>query len=72
MLEETKVQLIKRGKSFLWRLGCFMALAGLNFISEQMVSLSLPTWALGLVGLVVSEATKWINTNTNLFGGIKK
>lgn len=72
MTEEIKKQIVKRVKSFLWRLGCVMGLAGLNFVSEQITTFSLPSWVVGFIGLMIGEIMKWINSNTNLLGGNKK
>jgi len=62
------MELKKRLKSFAWRTGCVALVAGLNYASENLVSLGLPVWAIGLVGLGLGEATKWLNNNTGLFG----
>lgn len=69
MSDELKEKIIKRVKSFAWRLGCAMAIAGLNFVSEQLTTVSLPSWAVGVIGLAIGEATKWVNDHTNLLGG---
>lgn len=59
-------QLKKRIKSFLWRTGAVMVIAGLNFIVKEVGGLGLPVWAVGMIGLIGGEITKWLNT------GLKK
>ena len=59
---------LKRLKSFAWRAGVVALLAGINYVSQSLVNLSLPDWAVVLIGLVANEATKWLNNNTALFG----
>jgi hypothetical protein len=66
-----KELLLKRIKSFLWRLCSVMLVAGLSWISQNITGFGLPDWAVAGVGLLIGEITKWINSNTNLFG-IKK
>jgi len=55
-------QLKKRLLSFAWRLGSVMAIAGLNFIAQNVGDLSLPIWAVGLIGLITGEITKYLNS----------
>ena len=61
-------QLKKRLKSFAWRLGCVMVIAGLNWIAENLSMFELPSIAVMVIGLACGEATKWLNMNTTLFG----
>lgn len=61
-------EFIKRLKSFAWRLGCVMAIAGLSWIAENLSAFELPQWIIMLVGLVTGEATKWLNNHTGMFG----
>lgn len=62
-------RIVKRLKSFLWRAGCVAAIAGASWASENLGLLELPVWLQGLVGLGLAEITKWLNDNTDLFGG---
>ena len=63
MTSETKQVLIKRTKSFAWRLGGLCAIAILNFIADQVGLFDLPYWAVGLLGVGIGEATKYFNVN---------
>lgn len=54
-------QFIKRLKSFLWRLGSVMVIAGLNELSKSVAGLGFPVWAVGMIGLACGELTKWLN-----------
>jgi hypothetical protein len=57
-----KIQLSKRVKSFLWRFGVAVILFGLNWLSENLVDLEIDPRLLGVIVLVVNEATKYLNT----------
>ena len=61
-------QLIKRLKSFGWRTLCVAIVGGLGWASANLNLLEIPDWALVLIGLALSEVTKWFNNNTTLFG----
>lgn len=65
-------QLKKRVVSLLWRAGCVGSIAALALISEQLGTLELPNWAVVIVGLGLSEATKWLSNNKKRFGGALK
>lgn len=52
-----------RVKSFLWRFAGIAAVALLNFVAEQINLFNLPEIAIVVIGLVVGELTKFINTN---------
>ena len=54
-------QLVKRLKSFAWRLGSVIAIAGLNFVIENIAGLGLPVWSIGIIGLALGEITKYLN-----------
>jgi hypothetical protein len=55
-------QFIKRLKSFTWRLGAFLAVAGIAWVSDNIGLLELPLWTQGLAGLALGELTKYLNT----------
>ena len=57
-----------RLKSFLWRGGMIAAVAFIDYILANIGVLDLPVWAVGLIGLVFSEITKWINQYQGLRG----
>ena len=47
--------------SFYWRTGGMALIGLLSFISENLNALSLPPWAVVLLGLAIGEATKAIS-----------
>lgn len=58
-----KQVLESRIKSFLWRLGSFLVIAGLNWISKDITNSGLdPAWVT-IIGLAAGELTKFLNTN---------
>ena len=61
--EPNKVVLISRGRSLLWRLAGMVAAGGLYFIVQAVGLLELPAWSVPLVGLVIGEVTKYVNSN---------
>lgn len=65
---ENRENIVKRLKSLLWRAGCMGAVATINAIVENLSGLGLPVMVQTMIGLSLGEVTKWINTNTNLFG----
>lgn len=54
-------QLKNRLLSFTWRLGNVLAIAGLNFLAENIADIGMPLWAAGIVGLIAGEITKYLN-----------
>jgi len=54
-------QLKKRLMSFTWRLGSVLAIAGLNFVAENVADLGLPVLVVGIIGLATGELTKYLN-----------
>ena len=60
--EENKVILIKRLKSLAWRVGALVGTVIIAFISANLELLNLPLWAVGFIGLVMGEVTKYLNT----------
>jgi len=59
--EENKVILLKRIKSFGWRIGMVVVVAGLNFVAANLNLFNLPTEVIVVVSLVLSEITKQLN-----------
>lgn len=62
MTQETKQQLIKRIKSFLWRAGAFVVVSGLSAIVDMLGIMKVDPIIITLVSLVVGEITKYVNT----------
>ena len=60
--EENKIKLIKRTKSFLWRLADIVLIAVLNYIAASLKLFDLPAEVVGILGLVLGEITKALNT----------
>ena len=61
MTLEINSQFKKRFKSFCWRLGSVIVVAGLSFTAENVAGLGLPNWAVLMVGLGCGEVTKYLN-----------
>jgi hypothetical protein len=53
--------LSSRVKSFIWRGGAVLAIAGLNYIAENIGLFELPQYAVVIVGLLCGELTKWLS-----------
>lgn len=55
-------QLVKRAKSFGWRIGVYLTIAAVNYVVEDVTSWGLsPEWVTA-VSLVGGEATKYLNS----------
>jgi hypothetical protein len=54
-------QILKRFKSFGWRLGAFLAVAGLNFLAENVADLGMSPFVTTVVALMAGEVTKYLN-----------
>lgn len=57
-----KELLVKRLKSFAWRLGGMAVVAGLNFVAENLGLTGLSPAVVAVIGLGVGELTKALNT----------
>jgi len=68
MTEENKKNLIKRLKSFAWRSLVVFLLGLIAWISKIIPELNLPEIIVMFIALMFGEVTKWLNSNTNLFG----
>lgn len=60
---ENEKVLINRFKSFIWRLGGYIATVILAFIAEHLGLLDIPEVLVVIITLVVGEITKYINVN---------
>lgn len=56
-------QLLKRIKSFLWRLGVATATFVLAWVSENIGLLELHPALTGIIALALSEVTKYLNSH---------
>ena len=61
-------EILKRLKSFGWRTAVMVLIALISWLMENIGLFGLPIWAVGLIGLVAGEITKWLNNNTAMFG----
>ena len=59
-------QFLKRLKSFLWRGAVIALVAFINYILSNIGVLDLPIWAVGFIGLIGGELTKWLNRRYQL------
>jgi len=59
---ENKAILKKRLMSLAWRVGTMVSAVVVAFISNNIGLIELPVWVIGLVGLILAEITKWLNT----------
>ena len=57
-----KELLIKRLKSFAWRLGAMIVVAGLTFIADNLGLFGLSPQVQVVAGLILGEITKALNT----------
>ena len=54
--------LIKRIKSFIWRFASVSLVAGLSWTSKNLGMLEIPVAYQGVIGLILGEVTKYLNT----------
>jgi hypothetical protein len=66
-----KEYLLKRLKSLLWRTGVGLVLGLIALLLNILPDFQLPVLIVYIITNLAGEATKWLNSNTNLFG-IKK
>jgi len=62
MTIQNKAIFVKRFKSFLWRLGGIAAVTLLDFIADTIGLFDLAPGVVVVVGLIVGEITKYLNT----------
>jgi hypothetical protein len=62
MTQETKVQLFKRLKSFAWRVGAYIVVAGLSAMIDMLGIMQIDPAIIAVAALIVGEITKYINT----------
>jgi hypothetical protein len=58
---ELQEQIIKRLKSFLWRAGAFVAVAGLSALVDILGIAKVDPLIITIVSLVAGEITKFLN-----------
>lgn len=59
---KTKEQLVKRFRSFVWRLGSYVIVASLAFIADNIGLFTASPVIVTIVALVCGEITKYLNT----------
>lgn len=62
MNEENKALLLKRAKSFGWRLGMMVGAAVVAFVMDNLGLLNMPEQAVIVAGLILGEVSKWLNS----------
>lgn len=62
MRQELKEQLIKRLKSFTWRLGAYVAVSALALVVDMLGVMEVDPAIVAFVSLLCGEITKYINT----------
>lgn len=62
MNKKLKQKLIKRLKSFAWRISVMAIVVGLSFLLDNAVELLIPLWVQATLGLALAEVTKQLNT----------
>lgn len=62
MTPELKEQLIKRVKSFVWRVGAFVVVSGIALIVDSLGLFNLDPTLVGIISLIAGEITKFVNT----------
>lgn len=60
-MKKLNPELVNRLKSFAWRLGGMLVVAGLNFVIENAGLIGLSPIVVVLLGLAVGEVTKFLN-----------
>lgn len=65
MTEEVKEQLIKRLKSFAWRLGSYVVVSALAVVVDMLGVMQVDPVVVTIVTLVCGEITKYVNTASN-------
>jgi len=59
---ENKIILIKRSKSFLWRIGMLAVAGAVDFAAVNLDLFDLPPVTVVIAGLVLGEISKYLNT----------
>ncbi len=54
--------MVNRLKSFAWRLGAYIVVAALAWVSNNIGLLGLPPYVVTIIALVVGEITKAVNS----------
>ena len=62
MSEENKIVFVKRLKSLLWRAGMMTSALAVDFVLENLGLFALPQSAIVILGLVLGEVSKHLNT----------
>lgn len=57
-------QFTKRLKSLLWRAGMMGVAAIVTFLSAHLIDLQVSPTVTAVIGLVLGEVSKWLNTAT--------
>jgi len=71
MTQETKALLIKRLKALGWHIGDIAIIAVIDFIGTSLSLFNLPPYMVVIIGEVLAQVTKQLNTRHQL-GKMKK
>lgn len=70
LFKVSKEELLKRLKSFGWRIGMMVLAALIGFIIDNLGVLNLTPEVIGVIGLVLGEISKQINKNLQELKGM--
>ncbi len=62
MSEENKAVLIKRLKALAWSIGTMLAPVLVDFAATNLDLFNMPSWLTVLIGLVLAQVTKVLNS----------
>lgn len=62
MTPELQIQILKRVKSFLWRLGAYAVVSGCALLVDVVGLMNFDPVLVTIVSLVAGEVTKYVNT----------
>jgi len=71
MNEDNKAVFIKRLKSLLWRTGMMLVAILLKFALENIGLFELNPMIVGMIGLVLGEVSKYVNSQVQLAKALK-
>lgn len=66
--DQNKIVLVKRLKSFLWRIGMMSLVAFVDFAAVNLELFDPPSLAVVIAGLALGEVSKWLNKRKNPSG----
>jgi len=64
MTEQNRIIIFNRLKSFAWRAGMMIAALAIDFVLQNLGLFELPAQATVIIGLLLGELSKYLNTRT--------